>query len=746
MAGDHRRIRQASATLHVRPAETPPALSADRIQRVGLWNPAHGLRFATTATAKAPKPDSIPEATETAPSRIDQSVATTRTDDPSSSTQDEASDATEHTGEAAVERASVRCDASGVSSQSETESKDADEDDTDGYVSLTYQIPEEKLRAAMLATPNTRDSYWSAKLYQGPDGEPLSTHYCKSFDVAERVAKYFLQEKVVGFDIEWKPRGNPHAIKQNASLIQLACEDRIALFHVSLFSGNKVEQLMPPSLKAVLESPDIYKVGVAVKGDFTRLEKYLNIQPQGVFELSRLHNLVEWYEVERSKVSNRLVSLTSQVLQHLQLPLYKGEQLADDPKTTSSVRESDWTLPLDMHQIHYAAADAYAGFRLYHMLEWKRTRMKPTPPPVALCDFDNKPTPRSKELPHKRAKKSKDVADTVVKSAVDVAEERQEDEGDAEGYETATEELTDSHQLEEPPYAASESACTDEANQAYACQPTPHSDLEKTENLGAESRVAPKKRIGRVKLSRLNNTDPGYPKLPKISQEEDAGTLSPALSRDDVNMRLEDQDKNVSFQKQESDDDEYADPELEDALGHMTLDDSGSLTEDANNVASEHTNSPPVANHNEASYLNPTSLHLHESHEPITASQSDIGLLEEPSRKPEYNLATTWAHEHLRLTIPSPSSAIPSRIRATVTHLRAYHMWYHQKLPVEKMTHVLRDPPLSSNTVANYILQAVTLERLEYERDSLKDVLLALPSGMRQGRWRALANEVDALK
>ena len=716
MAGEPHRLRQAPATLHARSAEIPPALSTDRSQRVGLWNPAHGLRFATTATAEAPKSDSIPEAAETTSTRIDESAATTRTDDPSPHTQTEARDATGQNGGVTVEDASESEDSNGVSSQSETESKDEEEDDDEKeYVSLAYQIPEEKLRAAMLATPNTRDSYWSARLYQGPDGESLSTHYCKSFDVAERVAKYFLQEKVVGFDIEWKPRGNPYSIKQNTSLIQLACEDRVALFHVSLFSGTKVEQLMPPSLKAVLESPDIYKVGVAVKSDFKRLEKYLNIQAQGVFELSRLHNLVEWYEVEPSKVSHRLVNLASQVLQHLQLPLYKGEQLVDDPETTSSVRESDWSLPLNVQQIHYAAADAYAGFRLYHMLEWKRTRMKPTPPPVALCDFDNKLTPRSKE-PRKRMKSSKEFADTVVKSSVDIAEEQQEDEEDAEGYETATEELTDSHQLEEPSYAKSTTASTDGANKTCTSEPTANSVLENTEDMGAERGVARQKRVGRVNLSWLDSTDPGYPKLPRTSQEEDAESVSTESSENDI-VHPKKQDNDVSHQRQINADDEYADPALEEALGRMTLDDSGRLTEDVNDPVSEH-----------------------------TTPQSDIGLLDEPSRTPEYNLATIWAQEHLRLTIPSPTSTTPSRIRATVTHLRAYHMWYHQKLPVDKMAQILRDPPLSCNTVANYILQAVTLERLEYNQESLRNMLLAMPSGMRKGRWRALAEEVDALK
>jgi hypothetical protein len=572
-----------------------------------------------------------------------------------------------------------------LSSQDETEPDASKQEKANTHKDLTYQIPEDTLRAAMLASPKTRASYWSAKLYQNPEGESLSIHYCKTFEVAERVAQYFLKERVVGFDIEWKPYGNPHAIKQNASLIQLACEDRIALFHISLFSGYKVEQLMPPSLKAVLESPDITKVGVAIKGDFKRVEKYLGIRPQGVFELSRLHNLVEWYEVDPSKVSNRLVSLATQVLQHLQLPLYKGEQLDDDADTTSSVRESDWSLPLSLQQIHYAAADAYAGFRLYHMLEWKRTRLTPTPPPVMLCDYDNKPAPRTKQS-RKRAgatAKAKKAVDSDSNLSVSSAEEEQDSDEDAQGYETASEELMDSHELEDPVNATTSAVHRLKKDKIAQTSPTKSAESVDESYLEYENEFSSSsKQVGRVDLSGLNGTDPGYPTLPQTSQEDVAEAARSGTS-DDV-------------------DDEYADAELEEALGHMTLDDAGNLKEDVEVVASEQTGS-------------------------------------------SYGLATTWAQNHAQSTIPSPASPAHPRIHATVSHLRAYHLWHYQKMSADEIAPLVRNPPLSHSTVTNYILQAVTLEKLEYEEESLRSLILAMPSGMRKGRWKELAEKVRAL-
>jgi hypothetical protein len=646
---------------------------------------------------------------------------------------------------------------------------------------LTFHIPEDNLRAAMLASPNTRASYWSAKLYQGPNGELLSTHYCKSLEVAERVAQYFLKEKVVGFDIEWKPRGNPRSIKQNASLIQLACENRIALFHISLFSGTKAEQLMPPSLRLVLESPDITKVGVAVKGDFTRLQKYLGIQAQGVFELSRLHNLVEWYAADPSKVSNKLVGLATQVHQHLQLPLYKGEQLVDEPETTSSVRESDWSLPLDVQQVHYAAADAYAGFRLYHRLEWKRAQLKPTPPAVRLCDYDSKPLPKSKE-PRKRVKaatKSKEVAKTDLKPPVDPPEEDQEGVEDDESYETAEEELVDSHQLEDSSFAPPPKASRGTEGQACAAtEPEPEND--KSTELDHTTSQA-YKRVGRINLSGLKGPDPGYPTLPPMSQEKarkpssdqlsDSPSGTPSETNDEQDMHPLQPARTYSV----SEDDEFADSELEEALGNMDLDSNGDLKEnykafDLGSGAQDHQQAPTnlsvdlvedvleddipeavqesstaeVADLSDYNSTTPKPQGLEEQTSPVVMAPHPTTPTEQASRTPEYDLATSWAQEHLQSTVPSPTSTTPSRIRATMPHLRAYHMWYHQKLPIEGIAQQLREPALSHITAVNYVLQAVSLERLEYETGSLKRLMLRMPSGMRT-RWKSLAEKVGAL-
>lgn len=662
--------------------------------------------------------------------------------------------------------------------EEEEHEEQEEQEEQEEHIDLDYQIPAETLRAAMLAPANTRASFWSAKMYRGPKGQSLSTHYCKTKEVAERVAQYFLGEKVLGFDIEWKPISflTPTNIKLNASLIQLACEDRIALFHISLFTGTTAEELMPPTLKTILESPEIYKVGVAVKGDFTRLQKYLDVQPQGVFELSRLHNLVEGSGKDKKlAASNKFHSLANQVAQHLQLPLYKGQQLSDDPIDTANVRESDWSKPLEPQQIHYAAADAYAGFRLYHILEWKRKQLRPTPPSRGICDYDAKRVERPKApKENKTTRKSKEASSAAKQgtSAVEAGqaseleqdqdEMEEEEENDEEDYETAPEETIDGHGLED-----TTSSSMDQAKHVIA-----------SASSTADEYIRSQRRVGRVNMSWLRGADPGYPALPQEPDDLAVSTERP-ITNDLTHSVTDTKDANQSFdtcelEARENEDDEFADPELDEALQDLDLDPEGKLIEariEPSLVSDKHqqgvdVTGPDLSNialteRHTSRDTQPGSLepdHVQAADELATRNTNNLDMdqstLDDPPNSEvttvsddskhtkEYTLATTWAQEYLRSTIPSPTSTAPSRIRATTPHLRAYHLWHHHKLSVEDIAGHLRDPPLAHSTVSGYILQAVNLEGLEYDNDTMRGILKALPTGLRQGRWKGMVEKV----
>ncbi|OTB07759.1 hypothetical protein M426DRAFT_317653 [Hypoxylon sp. CI-4A] len=240
---------------------------------------------------------------------------------------------------------------------------------------LPFKMADDLFRNAKKAPAGSTSSFWSYAQYRGPTQEgaeqKVKVHYCRSRHTMERVCQqYFMNEKVLGFDLEWAPDSTKwQGVKRNVSLIQLASPSRIGLFHVALFADES--DMVGPSFRTIMESPDITKVGVFIKGDATRLRNFLGVDSKGLIELSHLYRLVTYSPKGQYKnINKKLVPLATQVEHYLHLPLFKGHD----------VRASDWTKPLDMNQVIYSASDAYAGLQLYATLEYHREKLDPCPP------------------------------------------------------------------------------------------------------------------------------------------------------------------------------------------------------------------------------------------------------------------------------------------------------------------------------------------------------------------------------
>ncbi|KAK4499797.1 hypothetical protein PRZ48_007983 [Zasmidium cellare] len=242
---------------------------------------------------------------------------------------------------------------------------------------LNYNMSAKDYRVAATASPNSNAAWWSHKLYKAADGTSPKVLYCTNFETAEKQAKLFLDEPVLGFDLEWEPKSSiAHGtIKRNVSLIQIASEDKIGLFQIALFKGETAAELMPPTLRKILESPDVIKTGVNVSGDTRRMQLCLDVEMKGVMELSHLYRVVKFSANQPKLVSFKLVALADQVRDVLLLPLKKDDS-----------RMSSWSRLLNGQQTHYAAADAYAGLRLFHTLEKQRKEMTPIPPRPAFFE------------------------------------------------------------------------------------------------------------------------------------------------------------------------------------------------------------------------------------------------------------------------------------------------------------------------------------------------------------------------
>lgn len=247
---------------------------------------------------------------------------------------------------------------------------------------MEWTIPDDIFNKTLNQEPGTEASYYSHKLYRGPGrlgpNSNVTVHYCRSYETTEKVCQqYFADEPVLGFDLEWLANASSwQGPRENVSLVQLASPARVALFHVALFKKDP-RNFFPPMLKRILQDPEIIKCGVWITNDFTRLRNFLNLDPRGALELSQFHNLVTFCKLGHKgrKVPKKARRMMEQVEQVLGLPMYKG----------NDVRTSTWDQPLSLDQVHYSAADAYAGLQLYHVYEQERKRLHPTPsrPPHA---------------------------------------------------------------------------------------------------------------------------------------------------------------------------------------------------------------------------------------------------------------------------------------------------------------------------------------------------------------------------
>lgn len=275
--------------------------------------------------------------------------------------------------------------------------------------------------------------WWSHDLYRGPENKAVRVLYSMNKEESESLAKKFLDEAIVGFDMEW-PWDSPkrNRLQEKVALIQVASMDKVALFHIALHKGNTTDDLIAPSLRKLIENPTIAKAGVAVNtADFGRLRKFFGLHPRTPFELSHLHRLVTFGQSPKL-LTTRYVKLAELVEQHLGLPLFKGE-----------VRTSNWTRPLTGQQARYAASDAYAGYMLFHCMNAKRVTLKPTPPlPIPADEYPTK-GPGGASITPLRLYPLKQGGDVVIAADFFKPPKKEKEEAKEEGIEDAAKDTGD---------------------------------------------------------------------------------------------------------------------------------------------------------------------------------------------------------------------------------------------------------------------------------------------------------------
>lgn len=241
------------------------------------------------------------------------------------------------------------------------------------FTPLDYKMPSEIFQAAKIAEEGSPGSYWSYSFYRGPDEQDdvkgkVRVHYCKSAQTAERALQYLEGENILGLDLEWSPNATKSSsIRKKISLVQIASQSRVVLLHLALYP---TEEFVTPTLRKLLEDPEITKLGVWINGDCTRLKNFLDIEVRGKFELSHLFKQVKYSASRQPELINKkLVALATQIKDIMGLPMKKDQ----------NVRASDWSQSLNLEQIGYSASDAYAAVQLFAMLNHQREQLDPSP-------------------------------------------------------------------------------------------------------------------------------------------------------------------------------------------------------------------------------------------------------------------------------------------------------------------------------------------------------------------------------
>ncbi|KAK4561107.1 hypothetical protein LTR86_005062 [Recurvomyces mirabilis] len=483
-------------------------------------------------------------------------------------------------------------------SSSTPDDNDGSVDDVESISQPRFRIPDSAYREAALASSSSNAAYWSYRLYRDDKGRSPSVHYCTNAQQAERELQHFIGQPLIGFDMEWDSTANKNShAKRNASLIQIACEDRICLIHIARFPSDDPEQLVPTTLRSILESTGTIKAGVNIQGDARRMREYLGTEVRAQIELSHLYKVVTF---DRADINKTLkgASMAVQVQKILRLPLKKDD-----------VRVSAWARPLNQEQCDYSASDAYAGYQLFRELEVRREMIDPRPPRPAWQELKE---PLVLGDGTKLRAKPKSSAVSAAKASTSPPAEELDDDAEEEFY-----------------------------------------DAVETQD-AIDALVVP-----------LQGISISYPSLPLDSDEATASAEEPELDTTTIAQAIQ-------------------------------------------------KGAPP-------------------DHLPATTSDR--------TSYSELDQADSWIAQYR-----TSWRIQPGKPQASVPNLRAHHLWHEQRLEIAQAAALLRDPPLSINTVASYVLEAIRHEDLPFEAVRLREVLGVMPEVVKVGRYRGIVERLQQVE
>jgi len=156
--------------------------------------------------------------------------------------------------------------------------------------------------------------------------------------LAEACAE-LMGRRAIGFDTETRPSFTS-GISNKVALLQLSTPDHCFLFRLCKLRLDK-------ALIRVLESPDVLKIGAAVRDDIKSMQKLRHYRPAGFIDLQ---SIVENYGIAEKSV-RKMAAVT------LGIRISKAQRLSNWEAST-----------LTPAQQLYAATDAWVSLEIYRKL------------------------------------------------------------------------------------------------------------------------------------------------------------------------------------------------------------------------------------------------------------------------------------------------------------------------------------------------------------------------------------------
>lgn len=152
-------------------------------------------------------------------------------------------------------------------------------------------------------------------------------------------ADFILKHEVVGFDTESRAVFQK-GVKNSISLLQLSAGEKVFLFRINKFKLSR-------KVIKILQSPEIKKIGVAVKDDISELQCVGKFKAGGFIDLQSI--VGEWGIAE--------------------LGLQKISAIVLEGRLSKAQRLSNWNATvLTEAQLAYAATDAWVCCSIYNKL------------------------------------------------------------------------------------------------------------------------------------------------------------------------------------------------------------------------------------------------------------------------------------------------------------------------------------------------------------------------------------------